>query len=96
MEKRPQADRLMAVLPARESHNVADRREILSAEQLDAMTPNKRAQAFWDRIATDPPTSSRKTSGARSTTEPNSLVPSMQIVGDVAPHIVVVGASNSD
>lgn len=33
---------------------MADKREILSAEQLDAMTPDERAQAFRDRIVTEP------------------------------------------
>ena len=33
---------------------MADEREIPSAEQLDAMTPVERAQAFRDRIITDP------------------------------------------
>ena len=33
---------------------MADKREILSADQLDAMTPDQRAQAFRDRIVTDP------------------------------------------
>ena len=32
---------------------MADKREILSAEQLDAMTPDERAQAFRRRIVTD-------------------------------------------
>jgi len=33
---------------------MADERAILSAEELDAMTPDERAQAFRDRIVTDP------------------------------------------
>ncbi len=33
---------------------MADKREILTAEQLDAMTPDERAQAFRDRIITRP------------------------------------------
>ena len=33
---------------------MAKKRESLSAEQLDAMTPDERAQAFRDRIVTDP------------------------------------------
>ncbi|MCP3853173.1 MAG: hypothetical protein GY745_07390 [Actinomycetia bacterium] len=32
---------------------MADKQETLSAEQLDAMTPDERAQAFRDRIVTD-------------------------------------------
>lgn len=33
---------------------MADRHRILSAEELDAMTPDQRARAFRDRIVTDP------------------------------------------
>lgn len=33
---------------------MAGKRERLSTEQLDAMTPDERAQAFRDRIVTDP------------------------------------------
>lgn len=33
---------------------MADRHGILSAEELDAMTPDQRARAFRDRIVTDP------------------------------------------
>ncbi len=33
---------------------MADKPEVLSAEQLDAMTPDERAQAFRDRVVTDP------------------------------------------
>lgn len=32
---------------------MADKREILTAEDLDAMTPNERADAFDERIVTD-------------------------------------------
>ncbi len=32
---------------------MADKPEVLSADQLDAMTPDERAQAFRDRIITD-------------------------------------------
>ncbi len=33
---------------------MAEERDVLSAEQLDAMTPDERAQAFRNRIVTDP------------------------------------------
>lgn len=33
---------------------MAEKREILTAEELDAMTPDQRARAFRDRIVTDP------------------------------------------
>lgn len=33
---------------------MADKRKILTAEELDAMTPDERASAFRDRIVTDP------------------------------------------
>lgn len=33
---------------------MADDRTTLTAEQLDAMTPDERVQAFRDRIITDP------------------------------------------
>ncbi|NNF64155.1 MAG: hypothetical protein HKN07_07825 [Acidimicrobiia bacterium] len=29
---------------------MADEREIMTVDQLDTMTPDERAQAFWDRI----------------------------------------------
>ena len=33
---------------------MADKHKILTAEELDAMTPDQRARAFRDRIVTDP------------------------------------------
>lgn len=33
---------------------MADKYTILTAEELDAMTPDQRARAFRDRIVTDP------------------------------------------
>ncbi len=33
---------------------MADKNQILTAEELDAMTPDERAKAFRDRIVTDP------------------------------------------
>lgn len=33
---------------------MADKYETLTAEELDAMTPDQRARAFRDRIVTDP------------------------------------------
>ncbi|MEQ8841107.1 MAG: hypothetical protein RIB98_09000 [Acidimicrobiales bacterium] len=33
---------------------MADKYETLTAEELDAMTPDQRAKAFRDRIVTDP------------------------------------------
>jgi hypothetical protein len=33
---------------------MVDRQRILTAEELDAMTPDQRAKAFRDRIVTDP------------------------------------------
>ena len=33
---------------------MADKHKTLTAEELDAMTPDQRAKAFRDRIVTDP------------------------------------------
>jgi hypothetical protein len=33
---------------------MVDKQKILTAEELDAMTPDQRAMAFRDRIVTDP------------------------------------------
>jgi len=46
--------RAQSVVLGRYNHGVADKREILSAEELDAMTPDERAAAFRERIVTDP------------------------------------------
>ena len=44
----------LPVVHLRYSLGMAKKRELLSAEQLDAMTPDQRAAAFRDRIVTDP------------------------------------------
>lgn len=52
--KRYSIRRTAAVTRARYGREMAEKREILSAEQLDAMTPDERAMALRDRIVTDP------------------------------------------